>query len=160
MVFGLKPKLPAAVKQLAGTNPLLSYTDSEIGLIVATTSGIKSNKFEVEWSAMFQASFDPPILKFSYQTPAGNFSQHLALNPMLEPNEFPNLVRAKVTSNVIAQNRVDYQEGLGVIFSARRKSTNELNFVVTADAGIDVESVEFQSWAKQALAEFKETFGF
>jgi hypothetical protein len=160
MKFGRRPAVPAAVKLLADDAALLAYTDSEIGLIVATSSGIKSSAFEIAWSALFQASFDPPILRFSYQTPAGNVTKSIALNPMKDPNEFPNLVRAKVTSNVVAQSRVEYEGELGVIFSARRKSATELNFVVTADAGIDIESEEFKVWAKRELAEFKETFGF
>jgi hypothetical protein len=160
MKIGRRPKVPAVVKLLAGDAPLLAYTDSEIGLIVATSSGIKSSTFEIEWLAFFQANFDPPILKFSYQTPAGNISKSIALNPIEDPNEFPNLVRSKVTSNVIAQSRVSYQGELGAIFSARRKSATEFNFVVTADAGIDIQSENFQAWANRELAEFKETFGF
>jgi hypothetical protein len=84
----------------------------------------------------------------------------IALNPILEPNHFPNLVRAKVTSTVIAQNQIEYQNGLVVTFSARRKTATELNFVVAADSGIDITAPEFQIWAKAQLAEFKETFGF
>jgi hypothetical protein len=160
MKFGRKPTIPTEVKLLAGNSPLLAYTNSEIGLIVATGSGIKNSEFEIGWPAFFQASFDPPILKFSYQTPAGNVSKSIALIPIQDPNEFPNLVRSKVTSNVIAQSRVVYEGELEVIFSARRKSPTELNFVVTADPGIDIKSENFQVWAKRELAEFKETFGF
>lgn len=155
-----KSKLPAEVKALTAAQPVLSYTASEVGLIVATTAGLNFAETQILWPAIFQASFDPPRLKISYQAATGNVSKVIALNPILEPNHFPNLVRAKVTSTVIAQNQIEYQNSLVVTFSARRKTATELNFVVAADSGIDITAPEFQIWAKFQLAEFKETFGF
>jgi hypothetical protein len=155
-----KSKIPAEVKILAAKLQVLSYTDSEIGLIVATSAGLNMAENQIPWPAIYQASFDPPRLKISYQTAAGNVSKVISLNPILDPNDFPNLVRAKVTSTVIVQNQIEYQSGLVVTFSARRKTATELNFVVSADSAIDITEPQFQAWAKFQLAEFKETFGF
>lgn len=155
-----KSKVPAEVKALAAKLQVLSYTDSEVGLIVATSVGLNMAENQIPWPDIYQASFDPPRLKISYQTAAGNVSKVISLNPILDPNDFPNLVRAKVTSTVIVQNQIEYQNGLVVTFSARRKTATELNFVVSADSGIDITEPQFQAWAKFQLAEFKETFGF
>jgi hypothetical protein len=155
-----KSKVPADVKTLAAKLQVLSYTDSEIGLIVATSAGLNMAENQIPWPAIYQASFDPPRLKISYQTAVGNVSKAISLNPILDPNDFPNLVRAKVTSTVIVQNQIEYQSGLVVTFSARRKTATELNFVVSADSSIDITEPQFQAWAKFQLAEFKETFGF
>ena len=155
-----KSKVPAEVKALAAKLQVLSYTDSEVGLIVATSAGLNLAENQIPWPAIYQASFDPPRLKLSYQTAARNVSKVISLNPILDPNDFPNLVRAKVTSTVIVQNQIEYQNGLVVTFSARRKTATELNFVVSADSAIDITEPQFQAWAKFQLAEFKETFGF
>ena len=152
--------MPAEVKALAAKLQVLSYTDSEVGLIVATSAGLNLAENQIPWPAIYQASFDPPRLKLSYQTAARNVSKVISLNPILDPNDFPNLVRAKVTSTVIVQNQIEYQDGLVVTFSARRKTATELNFVVSADSAIDITEPQFQAWAKFQLAEFKETFGF
>ncbi len=54
----------------------------------------------------------------------------------------------------------EYEPELMVTISARRASPTEINFVVTASAGIESNSPKFQLWAKEKVAEFKETFGF
>lgn len=139
---------------------MLSFTQSQIGLIVATDVGLKAAEINIPWQVMFQASFDPPTLEIRYQATTQNQVLKLILDPILEPNEFPNLVRAKVTSNVIAQMEFEYEPELMVTISARRISPTEINFVVTASPGIATNSPQFQLWAKEKVAEFKETFGF
>ena len=67
-----KSKVPAEAKALAAKLQVLSYTDSEVGLIVATSAGLNLAENQIPWPDIYQASFDPPRLKLSYQTAAGN----------------------------------------------------------------------------------------
>lgn len=159
-MFGRKTKLPAQFSKLAGSNSILSYTDSQLGPIVATEFGLQLASMQINWYDLYQASFDPPMLTIKYQGADGSKTLDLQLTPILEPNDFPNLVRSKVTSNVIAQSQVEYKPDLLVTFSARRRNRDEINFVVTAAAEIDTNSAEFRAWATNELREFKETFGF
>lgn len=159
-MFGRSQKIPLEAKALSEGEKILSFTQSQLGLIVATEVGLKAAELRIPWPAMFQASFDPPNLDIRYQSTTKNQVLKLVLNPILEPNDFPNLVRAKVTSNVIAQMEFEYEPELMVTISARRVSPTEINFVVTAGAGIETNSPTFQFWAKEKVAEFKETFGF
>lgn len=159
-MFGRKIKVPAQVIKLAGSHPILSYSDSQLGPIAATEFGLHLESMQINWYDLYQARFDPPMLKIQFHGAEGNRNLDLQLTPILEPNDFPNLVRAKVTSNVIAQSQVEYEPGLLVTFSARRKNRDEINFVVTASTEIDANSAEFRAWAVNELREFKETFGF
>lgn len=159
-MLGRRVKVPAQFSKLAGSHPILSYSDSQLGPIVASEFGLHLESMQINWYDLYQASFDPPILKIQFHGADGNRDLELQLTPILEPNDFPNLIRAKVTSNVIAQSQVEYEPGLQVTFSARRKNRDEINFVVTASTEIDAKSAEFRTWAANELREFKETFGF
>lgn len=160
MRFGSRKSIPDKFQSLAGSDQVLNFADTQLGPVVATNSGLIGADLRINWYEMFQASFNPPNLTINYQTSSGNKSLLLQLSPKAAASEFPNLIREKITSNVIAQSRVEYQAGLFATFSARRKNSTELSFVVTADAGIATNSVDFQNWAKLELENFKETFGF
>jgi hypothetical protein len=158
--LGRRNQVAAKYQALAPAQSILSYAETQVGPVVATETGIISRSFIINWYDMFQASFNPPELSISYHSETGNKTLLLQLDPQATENEFANLIRAKITTNVIAQTKLEYESELFVTFSARRKSETELKFVVTADPGIVVTSEQFQLWAKQELAQFKETFGF
>lgn len=160
MRLGRRNQIAAKYQSLAPDQNILSYAETQVGPVVATEIGIISASFDINWYDMFQASFNPPELSISYHSELGNKTLLLQLDSRSTENEFANMIRAKITTNVIAQTKVEYQSNLFVTFSARRKSETEIKFVVSADPGIVVTSEQFQLWAKQQLAQFKETFGF
>jgi len=159
MLFRRQTKLPNAFTELAQSEQVLSFTNSHIGPIVATEAGLRTKEFQIFWHQMFQARFEPPTLTISFQSDSGNKQLQLNLEPILEPNDFPNLVRGKITSNVIAQSKIEFQPELFVTISARRKNKDEIKFVISADSGIDISEHDFKQWAEVQLREFKETFG-
>jgi hypothetical protein len=158
-LFNRGSNTPQEVLMIAENKKLLAFTYTQNGPVVATEDGIASKSFSIQWYSMFQANFDPPVLKISYQSELGPQQISLTLEPLLESNEFANLVRAKVTSNVIAQTKVEYQENLSVTFSARKLNHNEIQYVISADKGIDTDGLEFKNWADTQLREFREIFG-
>ncbi len=160
MRLGRRNQIAAKYQAIAADQEILSYAETSIGPVVATEIGIASGNFNINWYDMFQASFNPPELGISYHSETGNKTLLLQLDPRSTDHEFANLIRAKITTNVIAQTKVEYQPELFVTFSARRKSATELKFFVSADPGILVNSEQFQLWANQELVQFKETFGF
>lgn len=158
--FSRRNQIAPKFQALAAGKSILSYADTNLGEVIATEAGLIGRNFQLDWQQMFQASFNPPELAISYHSDAGNKTMQLRLDPANMDSEFANLIRAKITTNVIAQSRIEYQPEQYVIISARRKNATEIKFVISADAEIDVKSAEFKSWAEQELAEFKETFGF
>lgn len=160
MFFRRQIKIPQEFAALAPSKQVLSFTSSQFGPVVATEEGLIASNFQILWHQMFQARFEPPTLTIGFQSNAGNQMINLDLMPVLEPNDFPNLVRGKITSNVIAQSRIEYQPEAFVTISARRKDKDKITFVITADTGIDINENDFKDWSKIQLREFKETFGF
>jgi len=143
-----------------GTDPLGRY-------VIATTQGLHLQRrppaySRLDWSSIRHASFDSMALRLDVDEPSseGTVSATALKVPLLDHGDLPQVVRDRIMASIALQQHVALRGRLGVTVAARRQpGSDDLQWGVTYDNGLDATDPELAADAADALTQVRAESG-
>lgn len=148
-------RAPEQVRQLAGSDKPLAWTEVAQQWLVATTGFlvVPGREQTLAWHEVVRAAWDEPVLEV--QAPEGMYRFVLE-----QPDRIPQVVNERVKASVLIQHHVPLVGEQGVRLVARRPpGGDEIIWRVTFDVGLDPDDPGLREAADAALTELRTSIG-
>ena len=136
-------------------------SEPESSFVVATSAALYDQRSHARypWVDIIKGTWEQP--DFHLTVARGTGSQRILLR-VDQPNDLPAAVRDRVTDTVVVSEHLDFGEGAGAQFVARREpggGVEDIRWSVVFDSGLDPGDPALRAAADGALRELRSSLG-
>lgn len=154
-VIGRGRRLKAALGISSGER-IVGATGDLTG--AATDRALYLGDDRIPWSAIAQATWEPPVLDLVVVDEATGRDTPHRLH-LAEPGDLPQAIHAQVVASIVVSQRLDLGDGRGALAVARQEADGDIRWRVLFDAGLDPSDPSLRTQADAALSGLRDSLG-